>query len=154
MVFAPVTGAEAQAVRAGGDLGPRAGCAATGSLLAALGADTSAEEADFAALSNAGVLALLVGTDPYRLVLAADVADAQVQDRRSPAGEVEVTGLAWPQVQSLFADEPAAVEAVATARQAAGAAGLLEALTTPAVEDLNHGCDLLWYSVAELDSLA
>lgn len=153
MVFLPVAGSEAEALRAGADLGPRHGCAATGSLLGALGADTSAEEADFAALSNAGVLAVVISADPRRLVLAADVADAQVRDRQTSTGEVGVTGLAWAQVQSLFADEPDAVEAVTAARRAVGVAELVEALATPAVEDLIHRHDLLWFSVAELDSI-
>lgn len=153
MVFLPVAGSEAAALRAGADLGARAGCAATRSLLAALGADTSDEEADFAALSNAGVLAVVLDTDPHRLVLAADVADAQVRDGQAATGAVEVIGLAWAQVQSLFADEPDAAEAVAAARRAVGGLGLADALVTPAVEDLNHGFDLLWYSVAELDSV-
>lgn len=153
MVFLPVSGSEAQALRARADLGPRPGCAATGSLLEALGADTSSEETDFAALNNAGVLAVVVGADPHRLVLAADVADTQVQDRQAATGEVEVTGLTWSQVQSLFADEPDAVGAVTAARVAVGAAGLAEALATPAVEELIHGYDLLWFSIAELDSI-
>ena len=152
MVFVPAAGSEAVALRSGADLGVRPGCAATRSLLEALGTDTSAEEADFAALSNAGVLAVALDAGPSRLVLAADVSDVQVRDGRTAAGEVEVTGLTWAQVQSLFADEPDAAEAVAAARRAVGV-GLAEALASAAVQDLNQRFDLLWYSVAELDSV-
>ncbi len=153
MVFVPAAGSEAMALRSGADLGVRPGCAATRSLLEALGTDTSAEEADFAALSNAGVLAVALGVGPSRLVLAADVSDVQVRDGRTAAGEVEVTGLTWAQVQSLFADELDAAKAVAAARRAVGEAGLAEALASAAVQDLNQRFDLLWYSVAELDSV-
>ena len=152
MVFVPTAGSEAVALRSGADLGVRSGCAATRSLLEALGTDTSAEEADFAALSNAGVLAVALDAGPSRLVLAADVSDVQVRDGRTAAGEVEVTGLTWAQVQSLFADEPDAAESVAAARRAVGV-GLADALASAAVQDLNQRFDLLWYSVAELDSV-
>ena len=154
MAYVPVSHAGALALRAGQELGPSPGCAATASLLAALGANTDADEAGFAALSNAGVLDLLLNDGPHRLVLAVEVADAQVTDHQTPQGEVEVAAPSWRQVQSLFADEPAAAEAVAAARRAARqAGGLTDALATPAVEQLLDTYDLLWFAVAELDQL-
>ena len=56
-------------------------------------------------------------------------------------------------MQSLFADEPAAAEALTRARHAAGIAGLAEALATPAVQELVDTYDLLWFAVDELDQL-
>lgn len=155
LVFVPVSHHEAAKLRSGHDPEPSRGCAVTPSLLDALGAETSADEADFAALSNAGVLALLTGTDPQRLVLAADVDQSQVSDRQTRHGEVEVTGLRWSQVQSVFADEPVALENVAAARHTIGVGGgLAEALATPAVAALLNTHDLLWYATDELDQLA
>lgn len=154
MVYVPVSFPRAVALRDGQDLGPAPGCSATRGLVDALGTDTDAEEADFAALSNAGVLDLVSNAGPERLVLAIEVDPAQVADRHTPQGEVEVSGARWSQVQSLFADEPAAGEAIGAARVAAQeAGGLAEAMTTPAVEHLLDTHDLLWFAVAELDQL-
>lgn len=154
LIFVPVLHPDAVSLRAGRDLDARAGCAAMPSLVRALGVETSIEEAEFAALSNAGVLALLSASGSSRLVVAAEVAQAQLEDRQSEEGELEVSGLAWPQVQALFADEPAAAEAVARAQQATRSGGLAEALETPAVLELLESYDLLWFAVEELDELA
>lgn len=153
LVFVPVAAQQATQLRAGADLLRLGGCAATPTLQAALGPDTVTEEAEFAALSNAGVLALLPDGATTRLVLAVDVAASQVHDQRSGEGQVEVAGLRWSEVQALFADEPEAAGAVQRARQAAGGRGLADALSTAAVLELLDGFDLLWYSVEELDAL-
>jgi hypothetical protein len=154
MVYVPMSYDAALELRAGHDPGPSRGCAVTSSLALALGPNTSTDEADFAALSNAGVLALTVGSDPQRLVLAIDVDPTQISDQQTASGEVEVRGLGWRQVQSLFTDEPPAIEAVAAARHAAEASvGLAEALSTPSVGQLLDTHDLLWFAVAELDQL-
>ncbi len=154
LVYVPVSHPRAVALRAGGDLGSVPGCAATRKFVAALGAGTDPEEADFAALSTAGVLDLVVNPGPQRLVLAADVDQAQVTDRHTPHGEVEVTALRWRQVQCLFADEPIAAAAVTAARRGAQqSAGLADALARPAVAQLLDTYDLLWFAVAELDQL-
>jgi hypothetical protein len=153
LVFVPVDRADALALRAGVDLGNRSGCAPTAGLASALGPATVAEEVEFAALSYAGVLALCGGSDPLRLVLAADVADSQVTDRGSELGEVTVAGLRWPQLQALFVDEPAAKPAVATARAESAGLGLAEALATESVVALQSGIDLLWFAPGELDQL-
>ena len=125
LVFVPVTRAEARALRSGADLGVRVGCAATPSLTRAAGPDAVAEEVEYAALSFAGDAARTLEDGRAGLVLAADVDRAQVADDQTDRGGVRVTDLAWPQVQSLFADEPDAEEDV----------------------------DLLWFGVEELDEL-
>jgi hypothetical protein len=153
LVFVPVARAEAVALRAGADLGERRGCAPTAGLAGSLGPLAVAEEVEFAALSHAGALALTAGSDPLRLVLAADVADRQVTDRGSELGEVSVTGLRWTQVQALFADEPTAEPSVARARAESTGLGLVEALGTDAVAALQSEFDLLWFAPDELDRL-
>ncbi len=153
LVFVPVDRAEAVALREGADLGDRPGCAPTAGLAGALEPAAVAEEVEFAALSHAGVLALSAGSNPLRLVLAADVADGQATDRGSELGEVTVNGLRWPQVQALFADEPAAEPAVATARAESAGLGLAEALATESVAVLQDEVDLLWFAPEELDGL-
>lgn len=123
LVFVPVTRDEARSLRSGADLGVMAGCSATPALTAAVGSDSVAEEVEYAALNYAGDAARTLDNGRPGLVLAADVSAAQVVDEQTDRGEVMVTGLAWTQVQSLFADEPEAAEDV----------------------------DLLWFGVDELD---
>jgi len=153
LVFVPVDRAEALALRAGADLGDRPGCAPTAGLAGGLEPTVVAEEVEFAALSQAGVLALSTGADPLRLVLAADVADDQVTDRGSELGEVTVAGLRWAQVQALFADEPAAGPSVAWARADVAELSLIEAPAIKAVAALQGEFDLLWFAPDELDRL-
>ena len=56
-------------------------------------------------------------------------------------------------MQSLFADEPAAVRAVARARAALGGPTLAETLSEPEVGELLDDYDLLWFAPEELDQL-
>lgn len=152
LIFVPVTRDEARELRSGAALGRRPGCGANPALRAALGADTSTEEAEFAALGLAGVLALGVGADALRLVLAVDAETAQVEDAGSAHGEVSVTGVGWLQVQALFGDEPDAAPAVARARAATGGLDLADAVDVPEVDALGE-FDLLWFATGELDEL-
>ena len=151
LVFVPIDRGTAYALRAGRDPGPRPGCAPTAGLAASAGPDAVTEEVEFAALSHAGILALSCAADPLRLVLAADVAAGQLRDTGDRLGQVEVTGLRWPQVQSLFADEPDAAEAVGRSRAAALGLTLAEALDRPEVTGLLDAYDLLWFAPDELD---
>ena len=151
MIFVPASHEDARSLRSGRELAAP-GCAATDSLIGALGPGTSTEEAEYAALSNAGVLAIMI-TAGSRLVLAAEVADDQVTDHRTDLGEVDVERLLWSQVRSLFADEPEAGAALARARLESAESGLAETLATPAVGELLDRYDLLWFATAELDSL-
>ncbi|HEV2931478.1 MAG TPA: hypothetical protein VGW74_22585 [Propionibacteriaceae bacterium] len=153
LVFVPVDRAEALALRVGADLGDRPGCAPTAGLAGGLEPTAVAEEVEFAALSYAGVLALRAGSDPRRLVLAADVADGQITDQGSELGEVTVAGLRWIQVQALFADEPAAEPAVDRARADVAGLSLVEAAAIEAVAALQGEFDLLWFALDELDRL-
>ncbi len=117
--FVPVTFHDSRLLRDGADLGPRRGCAATSGLAASLGPGTLPEEVDYATLNAAGVLALAVGSDALRLVLAVEVEPEQVVEMPGSDGEVTVTDLRWSQVRALFADERAA-EARACRRACGG----------------------------------
>jgi hypothetical protein len=160
LTFVPVRQDEALALRRGSGLAVRTGCAATASLVAALEADETepgsvTEEAEFAALSYAGVLSLFHGSAPIRLVLAADLESAQVIDGSSPYGELHVRELHWSQVRALFADEAEAADAVLRARSALAESRegftLAAALDVAAVGKLIDDYDLLWFAPEELD---
>jgi hypothetical protein len=153
MIFVPMNRDEVAALRAGAGANHYRGCAATPSLVASMGADTVREEAEFAALNNAGVLALVLKPNFPRLVVAAEVPGEQITDLLQPQGEVEVHGLAWAQVRALFADEPDAREAVTLAGKAVAGQGLTDALTAREVAAVLDGYDLLWFAPEELDQL-
>jgi hypothetical protein len=155
--FIPASMEQAKALRSGADPGLRRGCAVTPALLRALEPQTTTEEAEFAALNNAGVLALLVSPELTRLVLAADLESAQITATDDPSGEIVISSLSWPQVRALFLDEAEAADAVMTARRAvaesAGDVTLATALSLPEVGELLDGFDLLWFAPEELDHL-
>ena len=132
MVFVPVAPTVALALRDGERLSA-GGFAATPTLRRALGSGSDDEEADFVALNTAGVAALDGLAGVRRLVLAVDVDEQQVTDRRTDLGEVEVRDLGWRQVQALFADEEPAGPALAAAAAAASGVPLGEAFELPAV---------------------
>jgi hypothetical protein len=153
MIFVPMTRDEAQALRYGTGANHYQGCAATPSLTASMEAGTIREEVEYAALSNAGVLALVLRPNARRLVLAAEVQDEQLRDVGGPHGEVEVGSLAWAQVRALFADEPSPLEAVQLAGKAVAGQDLAAALAAPEVAAVLDDHDLLWFSPEELDQL-
>ena len=153
MVFVPIALPSALALRDGEALPPRRAFAATSSLRRALGAATDDEEADFAVLDTAGVAALDGLAGARRLVLAVEVSDDQVDDRRTDLGDVEVRDVRWRQVQALFADEESAGPAVVAAASASSGVPLTSAFDLPAVVQLTEGHDLLWYAPEELDGL-
>lgn len=153
MVFIPMIWDEAADLRSGIAADHYQGCAVTPSLVASLGTDTHSEEAEYAALSYAGVLALVLRPGSPRLVVAAEVPLEQVTDLCEPQGEVELRGLTWPQVRALFADEPGAMEAAKLASEAVAGQSLAGALAAPEVGLLLDDYDLLWFAPVELDQL-
>ena len=156
MVYVPIQLPRARSLRAGEALSLVAGHAATPSLRRALDLGVDDEEGDYAALNAAGVAALatLDGVQGRRrLVLAAEVDAASVADRQGTSGEVQVAGLTWAQVRSLFADEEVAAPAVLAAARAADGVAPAQAYDLPAVVELTDNHDLLWFSPEELDTL-
>jgi hypothetical protein len=154
MVFVPMTWDEADDLRSGiAADAPYRGCTATPGLVASLEADTHIEEAEYAALSYTGVLALVLKPGSPRLVIAAEVQPAQLTDLGEPLGEVELRGLTWTQVRALFADELDAIDAARLAGEAVAGQSLAVALATPEVGLVLDGYDLLWFAPEELDQL-
>jgi len=153
MVFVPMTWDEAVALRSGTAAEGYPGCAATPSLVASMEADTLMEEAEYAALSYASVLSLVLTPGLPRLVAAAEVQPTQLTDLGGPLGEVEVRGLAWDQVRALFGDESAAIEATRLASEVAAGESLAAALAAPEVGGVLDEYDLLWFAPEELDQL-
>ena len=153
MIFVPMTRDEAWALRSGAGTDRYPGCAATLGLAASLDADTVLEEVEYAALSNAGVLALVLKPHLPRLVVAAEVPEEHVRDLSQPYGEVEVSDLVWAQVRALFADEPDALQAVSLASEAVTGESLATALAAPEVAAVLDNHDLLWFAPEELDQL-
>ena len=153
MIFVPMTRDEALALRSGAGPHRYQGCAATRSLAASMDADAVVEEIEYAALSNAGVLALALRPNAPRLVVAAEVQEVQVTDTGGPHGEVEVDELAWAQVRALFADEHGALEAVKLAGKAVAGQSVAVALAAPELQALLDTYDLLWFAPEELDQL-
>jgi hypothetical protein len=154
MIFVPMTRDEARALRAGTATGRYPGCSATPGLAASLEADTVLEEVEYAALSNASVLALVLKSHVPRLVVAAEVPEEHVRDLSLPNGEVEVSGLVWAQVRALFADEPGALQAVSLASEVVTGESLVTALAAPEVAAVLDNHDLLWFAPEELDQLS
>jgi hypothetical protein len=99
----------------------------------------------------------VVSPELTRLVLAAELEPAQITATEDPSGEITISSLSWPQVRALFLDEPAADDAVMTARRAvtetAGKVTLATAMALPEVGELLDGFDLLWFAPEELDHL-
>jgi hypothetical protein len=153
MIFIPMIWYEAADLRSGIAADHYRGCAVTPSLVASMGAETHSEEAEYAALSYAGVLALVLKLGSPRLVIAAEVQPGQLTDLCEPHGEVELRGLTWPQVRALFADEPGAVEAARLASEAVTGESMAGALAAPEVGLLLDEYDLLWFAPEELDQL-
>jgi hypothetical protein len=153
MVFLPMTWNAAMDLRSGVAADHYRGCAATSTLVASLEAGTLIEEAEYAALGYAGVLALVLNPGSPRLVVAAEVQPRQLVDLCEPLGEVEVRWLAWTQVRALFADEPAAIEAASLASKGAAGQSLAAGLAAPEVRQILDNYDLLWFAPEELDQL-
>jgi hypothetical protein len=153
MVFVPMTWYEAVALRSGTAADGCQGCTVTPSLIASMEADTLVEEAEYAALSYAGALALVLKPASLRLVAAAEVQGEQLTDLGGSLGEVHLRSLTWHQVQALFADEPAAMDAVRLAGEVVAGQSLAAALAAPEVGAVLDGYDLLWFAPDELDQL-
>jgi len=156
LVFVPMGRAAATALRdAGTSAEHLTGTAATRELIRSHEyADSELEDAEFAALSYAGVLSVLEPGDPLRLVVVAEVpAEDVTPTAADPYGTVAVHRLSWSQVQALFSDEAATRAAVSAARNATQGLALADAIALPPVQTLTEDFDLLWYSPEELDLL-
>ncbi|NLT30534.1 MAG: hypothetical protein GXX86_08770 [Propionibacterium sp.] len=161
-VFVPCTVLLAKAWRDGG-LPPRlVGYAATVPMLDAHGLTPGdEEEGDFTALNYAATAALsLWAPGDRRLVLAIGrearhtVPRGMTEQTAIEVGAVQLVDPQWRSVKSIFADEPAAAEAVVAAHAAVAGRTWPDAWEEPAIDTLVTGFDLLWYVPGELDALA
>ncbi len=156
MVFVALDRSEAVALRAQSKsvLVMRVGHAATESLMRSLGYDdTMLEDAEFAALTHAGVRSVIIGHDELRLVVAAEIDRTDLDDTGDAYGTVTVKRLGWADVHALFVDEDAARSRVAEARAAAQGHDLTFAAQQPTMAAVTDEHDLLWYAPDEVDEL-
>lgn len=154
MIFVPLTSDEARTLRSSGLPGTRVAYAGTPTLRRSHEYDDSmTEDADFAAMSYAGVHALTAPGEAARLVVALEVPDERVDDGRDPYGQVSVTDLGWREVTALFGDEPGSEQAVTDARLLVTGLDVAAALSHEVIGSLLDDHDLLWYAPEELDRL-
>ncbi|MGJ3509482.1 DUF6912 family protein [Enemella sp. A6] len=161
-VFVPCTVRLAQNWRDEGIPPTVTGYAATVPMLEAHGLEPGEEEeGDFTALNYAATAALsLWAPGDRRLVLAIGrearptVPRGMSQTTAVEVGAVQVADAEWRSVKAIFADEPAAADAVVAAHDALAGRSWPDAWEEPAIDDLVTGFDLLWYVPGELDALA
>ena len=144
LVFVPLAAQELSAWATGGTLpGPRPGFAVTPAMLAAFGL-TEGEDAEYTALCIAGIAGLLA--HGARLVA---VVETSVTSGDDEFGQVEVTGLPWTAVGSLFAEDASDGASAAAAAEAVRGTDLARAWEAADVEALLAETDLLWYGPSE-----
>jgi hypothetical protein len=146
LLFVPVTFAQLADWATSGVLPGRVRAHAVTPGLALAFDPADADEAEHIVLLVASVASL--AATGRRLV-----AVAEGDSRPDPAGdedfgEVLVTDLPYPAVQSLFADEPNA-PGLAAAASAASGLDLARAWDEPAVVELLEQADLLWHGAGE-----
>jgi hypothetical protein len=152
MAYVAVDRQRARALRDDGRIeGPIAAHAVTPGLLRAHDLGAGDEDAEYTALAYAGVTALLTGSDPLRLVLAAEL--AVLPGGEDGFGRVELDGLGWTQVTALFADESGSADRVARARTLATGRDFDQVVDDVRIEALLDDSDLLWFAPTELDRL-
>lgn len=155
MVYVPLSREQAARLRQRGSLdGPVAAHTATAALLRAHDLAADSEDAQYTALAYAGVSALLATEDPLRLVVAAEIAESPANDDPDdPFGRVQLAGLAWTSVTSLFADDPVSAKRVDRARKLADDLDFAAVVDDEQIEALLDESDLLWFAPSELGSL-
>ena len=147
LVFVPLSGAELRTWAESGTLaGPRPGYSATPALREAFGV-TDEEDAEYAALCIASIAGLLA--HGRRLVA---VAPARTSASTDEFGQVEVAGLDYRSVTSLFGEDTDPAPAAAAAAAIAGSP-LARAWDAPEVHSLLADTDLLWYGPGEWNQL-
>lgn len=143
LVFVPLSGAELRTWAESGTLaGPRPGYSATPALRQAFGL-TDEEDAEYAALCIASIAGLLA--HGRRLVAVAPATSSATSDE---FGQVEVAGVDYRSVTSLFGEDTDPEPAAATAAAIRGAP-LSQAWEAREVQALLADTDLLWYGPGE-----
>ena len=108
------------------------------------------EDMEFAALSRAGDLALLLAETNQRVVAVVDVDVDGLEISDEPAGTAFLADLSSGQIASLHVDDALNKTVIADARKALASDDDSGEAELKAVDD----CDLLWFDALELAAVA
>jgi hypothetical protein len=108
------------------------------------------EDMEFAALSRAGDLALLLAETNQRIVAVVDVDVDGLEISNEPAGTAFLADLSSGQIASLHVDDALNKAVIADARKALASDDDSGEAELTAVDD----CDLLWFDALELADVA
>jgi hypothetical protein len=108
------------------------------------------EDMEFAALSRAGDLALLLAETNQRIVAVVDVDVDGLEISDEPAGTAFLADLSSGQIASLHVDDALNKAVIADARKALASDDASGEAELTAVDD----CDLLWFDALELADVA
>jgi hypothetical protein len=108
------------------------------------------EDMEFAALSRAGDLALLLAETNQRVVAVVDVDVDGLEISDEPAGTAFLADLSSGQIASLHVDDALNKTVIADARKALASDDDSGEAELTAVDD----CDLLWFDALELADVA
>ena len=108
------------------------------------------EDMEFAALSRAGDLALLLAETNQRVVAVVDVDVDGLEISDEPAGTAFLADLSSGQIASLHVDDALNKTVIADARKALASDDDSGEAELAAVDD----CDLLWFDALELADVA
>lgn len=108
------------------------------------------EDMEFAALSRAGDLALLLAETNQRVVAVVDVDIDGLEISDEPAGTAFLADLSSGQIASLHVDDALNKTVIADARKALASDDDSGEAELAAVDD----CDLLWFDALELADVA
>ncbi|CAB4775723.1 MAG: hypothetical protein F2727_02115 [Actinobacteria bacterium] len=108
------------------------------------------EDMEFAALSRAGDLALLLAETNQRIVAVVDVDVDGLEISDEPAGTAFLANVSASQIASLHVDDALNKAVIADARKALASDDDSGEAELTAVDD----CDLLWFDALELADVA
>ncbi|CAB4622449.1 MAG: hypothetical protein F2601_03420 [Actinobacteria bacterium] len=108
------------------------------------------EDMEFAALSRAGDLALLLAETNQRIVAVVDVDVDGLEISDEPAGTAFLANVSSSQIASLHVDDALNKAVIADARKALASDDDSGEAELTAVDD----CDLLWFDALELADVA
>ena len=149
-MFIPLSPAHVQELAAIGQLaGPLEGVIPNEAFAQWIESDDP-EDMEFAALSRAGDLALLLAETNQRVVAVVDVDVDGLEISDEPAGTAFLADLSSGQIASLHVDDALNKTVIADARKALASDDDSGEAELAAVDD----CDLLWFDALELADVA
>ena len=149
-MFIPLSPAHVQELAAIGQLaGPLEGVIPNEAFAQWIESDDP-EDMEFAALSRAGDLALLLAETNQRIVAVVDVDVDGLEISDEPAGTAFLANVLSSQIASLHVDDALNKTVIADARKALASDDDSGEAELKAVDD----CDLLWFDALELAAVA